>query len=348
MDELLSHRSQMFIEAGKRGIPLDVALEITHHCNFRCQHCYIPDFSVPNSVPTERYLSLLDELVAMGTLYLTLTGGEVFLRRDWYVIAQRARQLGFEVVIFTNGATVTEQVADQVRDLYCKVEVSFYSAVPTVFEEITQRRGSFDATVRGVERLRARDVEVLLKVPLTRFNHDQYPGVFDYAVRLGAECRADSKIVHRKDGNLVTIGTRARERDLHDYYRGPYSPCVAPGEASDDPLDDAPLCAAGNRYANITAAGDVLACNILPGSAGNILEKSFREIWETSPWLLMIRGIRRRHLKTCDTCPKGSYCGRCHAQALVEDGDIFGPSKWACDHAASLEEAFAAVPEQTR
>jgi MoaA/NifB/PqqE/SkfB family radical SAM enzyme len=78
--------------ASKNFVPLDVSLELTHRCNFRCQHCYIPDFSLPNLLTTERILSLLEELKAAGTLFLTLTGGEMFLRQDWFTIAQRARE----------------------------------------------------------------------------------------------------------------------------------------------------------------------------------------------------------------------------------------------------------------
>ena len=64
-----------------------------------------------------------------------------------------------------------------------------------------------------------------------------------------------------------------------------------------------------------------------------------REIWEQSPRLQRIREIRRSNLQDCSTCSKLPYCGRCHAQALVEDGDILGPSSAACAYAAALEDA---------
>ncbi|MEE2775412.1 MAG: SPASM domain-containing protein, partial [Acidobacteriota bacterium] len=139
----------------------------------------------------------------------------------------------------------------------------------------------------------------------------------------GGKCHTDPKIVHKKDGDLVTIGLRVEPEELLPYYRGPYSGCSIPEE---DRLEDAPLCVAANRYANITASGDVMACNILPGSGGNVNEKSFREIWESSPWLRKIRSIRKKDLHTCNTCDRLKYCGRCHAQALAEDGDLYGPS----------------------
>ncbi len=91
--------------------------------------------------------------------------------------------------------------------------------------------------------------------------------------------------------------------------------------------------------------GDVLACNIMPVVAGNVLETSFREVWENSPWFKKLRGISRADLETCSECEKYAYCGRCPAQALVEDGDLMGPSKDACAQAEAKEEAWGrAVP----
>ena len=80
-----------------------------------------------------------------------------------------------------------------------------------------------------------------------------------------------------------------------------------------------------------------MACNVLPGSDSNIRERPFREIWENSPWLNRIRSIRVRDLHTCKSCSRLSYCGRCHAQAMTEDGDLYGPSSYAQNRAELFE-----------
>lgn len=333
------HFQRLVKRAARDFIPLDVSLELTWRCNFRCRHCYIPDLHAADGVPTPRLLELLEELAEMGTLFLALTGGEPLLRRDWQVIARRARELGFLVTLQSNGSLVDEPTADTLAELPIQVQVSFYSSDPVVFDRVTGRTGSAGRVLEGVKRLRDRGVPVVLTVPISRLNPDGAAGVTRLAEELGVEARVYTTIVAAKDGGLAPLELRLPARDSVRLAGGPGNGCPIPDETAEHPAGDGPLCAAGVRYANITASGDVLACNVLPGPAGNINRTSFREIWKESPTLQRIRAVRRSDLSKCSTCAKLPYCGRCHAQALVEDGDILGPSSAACAFAEALEGA---------
>lgn len=324
-------------DASRRYLPLSVSLELTHRCNLRCRHCYIPDLTAADGLPTERILTLLEELVAEGTLFLTLTGGEPLLRRDWWPIAKRARALGLAVRLLTNASLIDDETADRLRALDVVVEVSMHAADPAAFEAVTGRPGSHEAAIAGVERLRARDVPVLLKVPVTVHNREEVESVFELACRVGAECRADYRIVHRKDGAREPLAARVREEEMTGFYGSPRFAGARPGSATSRPVQDGPPCAAGVRFACIAANGDVLACNVMPGSAGNVLERPFGSIWRESDWFRTLRGVRRPDLGECAACERAVYCSRCPATALVEDGDLLGRSSWSCDHAAALE-----------
>ena len=315
---------EMFRRAEREQIPLELSIELTHRCNFRCRHCYISDFHAPDLLSTERIFELLEELAGMGTLYLSFTGGEAMLRSDWKEIFRRARQLGFQVTLLTNGALIDEAAADELTALDVIVEISYYAVDAGVFEKISRSGNSFDATTRAVHLLKERGVQLQLKMPVMRLNADEVDGVRQFAGELGIDSQSFAKILfadyyHKKYG--IT--------DSNPEYR------LIP-ELSDD--GEERLCAAAHRFAAISSNGDVMACNIMPGVAGNILEGSFREIWENSPWLKQLRAYRRRDLRVCDTCSAYAFCGRCPAQALLEDGDLLGPSKEACHYAAALKE----------
>jgi len=60
---------------------------------------------------------VLDGLRELGTLYVTLTGGEPLTHPEFLEIARGARQRAFALRIFTNGALVTEATADAIAAL---------------------------------------------------------------------------------------------------------------------------------------------------------------------------------------------------------------------------------------
>ncbi|MGE0639296.1 MAG: radical SAM/SPASM domain-containing protein [Thermoanaerobaculia bacterium] len=334
-----AQRERLYARAASASIPIEVMIELTHHCNFRCGHCYIPDFGAPDRLPTARVLTLLDELAGMGTMVLALSGGELFLRRDWEEIARRARELDFDLHLFTNGALVDADRARRIRALDATVQVSFYTLDALRFDEFVRRPGAFAKVVAGIDALRAAGVRTILKVPLMRFNYRESQAIAAWGAARGCEVRASPTITARKDGDLAPLAFRVPQAELARELGGPVLGCFDPDRVLDP---GAPLCAAATRYACITSSGDVMACNILPGADRNVRQHSFREVWEGSPWLRRIRSLRRADLTECASCAGFSSCGRCTAQALVEDGDLVGPSSQARERWALVEEARAA------
>jgi radical SAM protein with 4Fe4S-binding SPASM domain len=84
----------------------------------------------------------------------------------------------------------------------------------------------------------------------------------------------------------------------------------------------------------------------MPIVCGNVRDEPFAEIWRRSPEMLRVRSIRIRDLHTCSGCAAGRFCARCPGQAVVENGDLYGPSTAACEHALVAAEAAGstAVP----
>jgi radical SAM protein with 4Fe4S-binding SPASM domain len=330
----------LLARATRDHVPLEVCLELTHRCTFRCRHCYIADFTAPDLLPTSRILSLLDELAEAGTLYLTLSGGEALTRRDWAVVARRARELGFYLIVLTNGYLVDEEAAEALAALSAKVEVSVYSLDDAVMDGITGRPGSARRARNAVSLLRGRGVEVEVKTPLMTLNGDAIPALAAWAEAAGATFRAFPVIVARRDGDPRPLTLRVQGEELREFLAGPHFECGESSVAGEAQME-ASLCAAGVRFCTITPAGDVLGCSILPGSAGNLRERSFREIWDRSPWLARLRALRAGDVAGCRGCAHQSTCSRCPAQALVETGDLLGPLPVACERAAMVSGILA-------
>lgn len=75
---------------------------VTRRCNLACTYCSeFDDFSQP--VPTEEMLCRIDQLAALGTTIITLTGGEPLLHPHLDQIIRRVRGHGIIAVLVTNG-----------------------------------------------------------------------------------------------------------------------------------------------------------------------------------------------------------------------------------------------------
>src|SRR5690242_14235747 len=106
--------------------PSTCMFELTPTCNLRCGFCYVAlDPYRGPYLSTEQVCRVLDTLCDGGILYLVLTGGEIFARRDFPEIYRYAAQKGFLLVLYTNATLVNERISALLREVPPhRVEVS--------------------------------------------------------------------------------------------------------------------------------------------------------------------------------------------------------------------------------
>ena len=86
--------------------PVLAHVVVTRRCNLACTYCSeFDDFSKP--VPTDEMLRRIDQLAALGTTNITLTGGETLLHPDIEKIIARIREHGILAFQVTNGYLLT-------------------------------------------------------------------------------------------------------------------------------------------------------------------------------------------------------------------------------------------------
>lgn len=86
-------------------------------CNLRCPHCYLDaGKKAEDELTTNECFLLIDEMKALGTEMLILTGGEPLLRKDIYDIAEYASQRDIWVVMGTNGVLITDTVVQKMLE----------------------------------------------------------------------------------------------------------------------------------------------------------------------------------------------------------------------------------------
>src|SRR2546427_6138852 len=165
---------EMTLRNWNRAVPMSALLEITFVCNHACSFCY----NCPTGqkeMSTAEIFAALQKLADFNILYLTLTGGEPLVRRDFFDIARRARELGFAIRIYTNAYLIDEGMAKKIKDIAnpLEVEISIHGARPETHEKLTCVPGSLQRVIDAARYLRALGIKVTFKCPITRDNQDE-------------------------------------------------------------------------------------------------------------------------------------------------------------------------------
>jgi radical SAM protein with 4Fe4S-binding SPASM domain len=313
--------------------PMSAMIEIADRCNEVCVHCYQVQ-GQKGEISTGEWKTILDELAEMGVLFLTISGGEATLRKDFLELVEHARKRRFAVKVFTNGLTMTRELAARLGELAVQeVQISLYSHRAEVHDAITRVPGSWERTVSGARHLMDAGCKVVLKSPLMSVNAGEVDAYIDFVSRLGADYMMDPHIDPREDGDRETEALRI---DDATYLRARRNPrlTTAVAKKGDGKLDRS-LCGACSGNVHVEANGEMRPCTQLTVPVGNALE-GVREAWERNADGAAIRSLTWAEVHGCRECDLRPYCSRCFANAQVEAGDALGPYENAC-HRAKLQ-----------
>jgi radical SAM protein with 4Fe4S-binding SPASM domain len=331
----MSLLAEMNQKAFELGLPLSVHLDITYRCNERCVHCYL-DHDDHGEMTTAEIIDVLEQLASAGVFFLSLSGGEVLMRRDFFEIVERARQLLFNVKVKTNGVMIRQKEAARMRQLGVEqIQISVYSHRPEVHDAITKLPGSLRRTVEAIRFLKSQGLKVTIANVLMKGNFTDQQGVIDLAKELGVLYTLDPTITPKMDGDTSTVTLRIPGSDLKQVFQNSELVgnveefCAPPPEPDQDVMEGYP-CSAGHTACYISPYGDVFPCVQFPLPTGNVRRQKFLDIWNHSPQLEEVRSIRAKDLPTCSSCAHVGTCSRCPGLAYME-GNMRGPSTADCE-----------------
>jgi len=133
----------------------DLRISITDRCNFRCTYC-MPEEGM-QWIPREELLTY-EELTRVarvcverfGFESIRITGGEPTVRAHLPVLIARLAELGVDLALTTNGATLDHQAGDLVRAGLNRINISLDSLRRDRFKDITCR-DALDAVLTGID-----------------------------------------------------------------------------------------------------------------------------------------------------------------------------------------------------
>lgn len=311
------------------GMPLRAMLEISDRCNEVCAHCYQVQ-GQKGELTTGQWRTVLDQLAEQGVLLLTISGGEATLRTDFLELLEHARARNFVVRLYTNGLTMSQELAAALRRLaVLDVEISVYGTRAETHDFVTGVPGSFERTIAGVRHLVAAGVLVTLKTVVMSVNQGELAHYAEFATALGAQYRLDAAGLMPREGG--DRSPQAFDPDDAAQIAVVRQHGMLDAEPTGRQPADEIICGAAHTL-HVEPNGELRPCTMLDVKLGHVLEGGAKSGFG-SPVAREIRALRWADLHGCRDCDLGRYCLRCFAAARAETGDALGPYRGACQGA---------------
>jgi radical SAM protein with 4Fe4S-binding SPASM domain len=317
------------LKADALQIPLHAMVELTYRCNIDCIHCYcqyLENTKNRSELSTDEWKRVLYELAGLGVLNLTLTGGEIFVRRDFWDIALHAKSCHFSLTLFTNGTMINEKRADLLEQLRpTSIEMTLLGATEESHDRLAKMKGAWKRTMRGADLLRERKLPFVFKSTLMKENIHEAHNLESVAKFKGCRTyRKGIEISPRNDGNCDPMKYQLDRQALFEFYidgRGG-EPELPEEQMTRELSRQKGTCGAGVNGCAINPYGDFLPCIQLMIPFGNIRQRSLQDMWSSPPeTLALIRNTKHYgEISACSQCDAIDYCHRCHGLAHLETG----------------------------
>lgn len=278
--------------AHRAGDLRTIALDVTSTCNMTCAKCYAETFVGTESVPLETLTNVLDQFYQLGVFHYVLQGGEAILdpvRLESILTHCHPDETYINVI--SNGWGMGR---DRIRWLKeRKVDKICFSLDSGIPEEHDSDRlnGSYGRTMSAIEDVLAEGL--LCSVSTVVTHQSLYSEGFNRVVDLvvAKQMRLDVQIaepVGKWDGKkemLITPDDAAYIKDLRAKLgQLPNGQAMINRDIYSGDFDH---CPAGTEFMALSVDGNLLPCNFLQYSLGNVRDRSVKEMRDAllaNPW----------------------------------------------------------------
>lgn len=348
---------KLYKDASLKRVPLLGQFELTSRCNLHCKMCYVckrtdDKEAIQKERTAEEWISLAREARDAGMLYLLLTGGEVFLRKDFMYIYSEIAKMGFNIEIYTNATLITPEIAKALGKIPpSKLGVTIYGASPETYEKVCGNANGFNLAMRGIDLLLSEGITVWVRTTVVKGNVDDFDKIADYAADRGIEFGMISYISPRREGGgtcpeaerLSPSEVISFERHANEYLKKKYAKnftldkdsCVLEEEIPEaksnekiiSEVPDAFSCFAGKCAFWVTWDGKMTPCGLMDEPYTLPFDKGFKNSWDN-----MKKGCSLIPVCTeCQECSNKEVCTSCPAKSKAEIDCYDKPAPYLCE-----------------
>lgn len=325
--------------ARENNIPLNMTFELTPLCNFNCVMCYVhlneKDAKQQGRILTaDEWLEIARQAKDMGTLELSLTGGEPFVHPEFWKIYAQLNRMGFLITILSNGSLIDEAVIEKFREygMPYRVKLTIYGASNETYLKTCGSADGFTRVSRAIDLLRKEQVPLLLTSTIVKENADDLQKIYAFAREKGLPMQHTVSVVNSARG--ASNKTEESRFALSDF---PDELSLAELEKSKFPPLKTPFawCASYKTSLWLTWHGRLQLCAFMNTpyvSFSGDLKKDYADLHEE---LEKIKSPAQ-----CSDCEWKAFCQRCPGILCAESGSSEKTAESLCDMAKKLHRLY--------
>ena len=275
-------------------------------------------------------------------IFALLTGGEPFVRRDFFEIYDGMKKLGLLISINSNGSLIRGEILDRLaEDPPCRINITLYGGSEDTYCRMCGN-SAFERVTENIREIKRRGIDVRLNVSITPYNRGDLERIFRISRDIGVHVKMSSYMyppirIEGNGGERMSPEEAAEcfvEYDrlrLTDEEFAKRAENMKKGvsireDCPVDPSAEGVLCRAGSTSFWLTWDGKMLPCGMFPYPSVDVLSEGFDKAWDT---------IRRstaaiRLPAKCSSCPKKDMCSVCAAVCMSEKGSFDAVPEYVC------------------
>lgn len=337
-------------KGSRLGLPISGNFELTARCNFNCPMCYVhlseaDAKAAGQELTAQQWLSIAKDARDRGMVFALLTGGEPFVRKDFFEIYNGMRAMGLLVSINSNGSMLSGKNLEQLlENPPLRMNISLYGSSNDTYRSLCGQP-AFDTVTANIRALKKAGVDVSLNLSVTPYNYTDIEEIYRIAEALRVHVRLGSYMYPsiRINGGKFGCGDRLSPEEAAkcsvrwDLLRftpeefaaraeGMKNLCAVEPPQCAVETDEGITCRAGKSSFWMTWDGRMLPCGMMPGEGAKPLEVGFDAAWEQTK--AASKAIKMP--KECANCSHKELCPVCAAVTVTETGRFDGVPEYVC------------------
>ncbi|MDO8648012.1 MAG: radical SAM protein [Candidatus Diapherotrites archaeon] len=331
----------------KFSFPFLVEFELTNKCNLACKHCYAnAGKELADEINTQEAKEILNQLNNIGVPIVCFTGGEPFLRADFFELLEHSNKIGLLTVITSNGTLITKESAARLKELQVEyIRISLDSATPKTHDWLRGMPGAYEQTIQGIKNSIQAGIKTGVTTVLIQENSSEMEQMIELLSQLGCSdftvCRLfplgkgsslQNSLLNKEELSKVESRISAKAKEHPNLLMNPLT-LEGRIHSKKDMLrkitDMIGGCPAGLNVCAITPKGEIKPCALMSITAGDFKKQKFEEVWKNSR---LFNELRDRSLLKgkCSACEFKFSCGGCRATAYGYTGDYLETDPITC------------------